>query len=613
MKKIFSLIVFLQIIFFAFAQQVQHVSPPNWWVGMHNPNLQLLIHGENITGSVITINYPGVELVSTEYVQNPNYIIINLLIDSTTKPGTMQFEFKASKKSFSFSYELKKPEPRNYNYGLDGGDFIYLLMPDRFANGDTTNDSFKTMQETDVDRNSMLKRHGGDLQGIINHLDYIQSLGVTAIWTTPMIENDQPLYSYHGYATTDNYNIDPRIGTNELYKEYVNACHKRNIKVVMDIVHNHVGDQHWFIRDMPMEDWVNVWPEFTRTNYRTSSLHDMYASESDKKLMSDGWFDTHMPDLNQRNTFVANYLIQNNIWWIEYAQVDAFRLDTYPYSDLEFLIDWKKAIDLEYPGFGVFAEVWVDGVGVQGYFAGDNNLNTGYNSLLPGVTDFTLYEAMHKGLNENFGWYEGLRRIYHTLSQDYIYSNSAFNNVLFLSNHDVSRIYSVLEKNLDKTKMAAIFFMTTRGIPQWYYGDELLMEAFGNPMDALRPDFPGGWQSDTINKFETKNISGAEKEYFEFIKTLANWRKDNPVFEYGKLMQYIPEDGIYVYFRYTDDASVMVILNSNEEEKIVATKRFYERLHTYTKGKNVISGETLSDLKTITIPKQSGLVIELKH
>lgn len=610
MTRIFLLVLFLQIHFAGIAQQVLHIAPPNWWIGMHNPNLQILIHSENIAGSTVRVNYPGVTLLSTEYVQNPNYAFVNLHINPDTKPGTVYIEFSQAGKEWNVPYALQQRLSRNFDYGLDGGDFIYLLMPDRFANGDTGNDSIAGMRETTIDRSSVLKRHGGDLQGILNHLDYIQSLGVTAIWTTPMIENDQPLYSYHGYATTDHYRIDPRIGTNALYKEYVGACHRRDIKVVMDIVHNHVGDRHWFIRDLPMPDWVHSWPGFTRTNYRIPALHDIYASEADKRQMSDGWFDTHMPDLNQSNPLLANYLIQNNIWWVEYAQVDAFRLDTYPYSDLEFLAEWKRAIDLEYPGFGVFAEVWVDGAAVQGYFAGNNNLKTPFNSLLPGVTDFTLYEAMHKGLNESFGWYEGVRRIYYTLTQDYIYGN-AYNNVVFLGNHDVSRMYSVLGNNLDKAKMAAVFLMTTRGIPQWYYGDELLMEGVADPLDALRPDFPGGWSSDSINKFDIDALSGEEKEYFTWIQTLAQWRKHNPDFAAGKLMQFIPEDGIYVYFRYTDSACVMVVLNANAEERRVDTNRFAERLHTYTRGKNVMSGEMLSDIKSITVPGYGSLVIEL--
>lgn len=610
MKNIYLVCISLFFSIVVPSQNIQHAAPPNWWVGMQNPELQIMLHGENIAQLNVSINYPGVTLYKKTTVENPNYVFLDLVIDAGTAPGTMEIKFGDEKTGFSFPYLLEARIARTFDYGLHGGDFIYLLMPDRFCNGDTQNDIINTMHETTIDRSKVTTRHGGDLQGIISKLDYISQLGTTAIWSTPMLENNQPLYSYHGYAITNHYQIDPRIGNNDLYKQFVQQSHQRNVKVVYDVVHNHVGDKHWFIQDLPMADWVNQWDTFTRTNYRTSSLHDMYASEADKNLMSNGWFDTQMPDLNQRNPFVATYLIQNNIWWVEFAHIDAFRLDTYPYSDLQFLIDWEKAVTNEYPGFGIFAEVWVEGVGVQGYFTGNNNLNTGYNTGLPGVTDFNLYEAMHRGLNENFGWYEGMRRIYHALTQDYIYG-SAYNNVVFLSNHDVSRIYSMMGKSLAKTKMAAVFFMTTRGIPQWYYGDEILFEGFGNPLDALRPDFPGGWEGDAINKFNPDNLQGDEKEYYHFITTLANWRKNNEVFKNGKLMQFIPEDGVYVYFRYTENACAMVIINSNMQEKEIDTNRFSERMGTYSKGKNVITDENYNSLQKIKIPKQSALVIEL--
>lgn len=612
MKKIISILIAFHFALFSFAQQIQHIAPPNWWVGMQNPNLQLMIHGENISASKITIAYPGVTVYKTTTVENPNYIFLDLIIAPDTKPGTVQIAFSNAAQSFTYPYQLDARTPRNNKYGLNGGDFIYLLMPDRFANGNAANDIITSMHETDIDRSSVTKRHGGDLQGIIDHLNYIEQTGATAIWTTPMLTNDQPLYSYHGYAITDHYNIDPRIGDNNLYKQYADACHQRNIKVVLDVVHNHVGDKHWFIQDLPMHDWINQWDTFTRTNYRIISLLDDYASASDKKLMSDGWFDTQMPDLNQRNPFLATYLIQNNIWWVEFAHVDAFRMDTYPYSDLQFLIQWKKAIDTEYPGFGFFAEVMVDDIAIQSYFSGKQSNYPGYNSMLPGLVDFTLQKAMFRGLNESFGWNEGLRRIYNSLAQDYVYGD-AYNNVVFASNHDESRMYSMFNKNLSKNKMAAAFIMTTRGIPQWYYGDEILFEGYANPLDALRPDFPGGWEGDAVNKFDINNLKGDEKEFYTYIRTLANWRKNNPVFANGKLMQYLPENGVYVYFRYTDTACVMVLLNSNISESTVDTKRFNERMDTYTKGKNVITGEWIANLQTITIPKQSALVIELMH
>ncbi|MBC8172844.1 MAG: cyclomaltodextrinase N-terminal domain-containing protein, partial [Chitinophagales bacterium] len=328
LKFIITGIVFF-IYHISFSQNIRHLDPPNWWVGMKDSSLQLLIHGEKISEYHVTINYPGVSVYQISKVENPNYLFVDLIIKDDTKPGMMNLEFSADKKYFVQSYELKQREKRKMDYGLDQSDFIYLLMPDRFSNGDTTNDVNYSMRDTLHNRKVLTDRHGGDLKGIINHLDYIKNLGATAVWCTPLLENDQPSWSYHGYAATDNYKIDARIGTNELYKQYAEKSHALGLKVVMDIVHNHVGLEHWFIRDLPMHDWINQWDEFTRTNYRTFTLMDNYASEFDKERMSNGWFDKHMPDLNQRNKFLAKYIIQNNIWWIEFLHVDGFRLDTY--------------------------------------------------------------------------------------------------------------------------------------------------------------------------------------------------------------------------------------------------------------------------------------------
>ena len=612
MKQFLSAAFFILILqSFSIAQSVERICPPNWWVGMNNKNVQLMIHGDQIAAFDIVINYPGVEIYKTTRVENPNYIFLDLIIKNETNPGTIDLIFKNGKKQFIQKYELKAREKRNFAYGYSPNDFIYLLMPDRFSNGDPSNDIITGMLEDTMNRSNLGGRHGGDLQGIINHLDYIKNLGATATWCTPLIENDQKAWSYHGYASTDQYKIDPRYGTSDLYKKYVEESHKRNLKVVVDLVHNHVGSECWFVKDLPMKDFIHQWDSsFVRSNYRTSVKLDPYASAFDYKKMNEGWFDKHMPDLNQDNAFTANYLIQNNIWWIENYQVDGFRLDTYPYSDLNFLIQWKKAIDAEYPGFGIFGEVWVSGVGVQAYFQGDNHLNTGYNSLLPGLTDFNLYDALITGLNEDFGWYNGVTRLYHNLAQDYMYGD-VMKNVLFVSNHDVSRFYSVVGEDMNKFKMGIAFIMTTRGMVQWYYGDEILMKNLTNPDGRVREDFPGGWANDSINKFNSANLNPQESEIFNYVSKLANWRKNSEVIRSGKLMQFIPEEGVYVYFRYTENKCVMVVMNSSAKDYTLDSNRFAERLNGYTSAKNVVTDKTENDLSKIVVKEMGAEVFEL--
>ncbi len=610
MKLLFSLLICILFFEVSFSQAIQNFSPPSWWVGMNNKALQLMIHGKDIADYNVSINYPGVTIQKINRVENASYLFIDLLIDETTKPGIVEITFTNSNSSFKAYYELKIREKRPFNYGLDPSDFIYLLMPDRFSNGDENNDVIAGMNEMAHDRKVLTDRHGGDLQGIINHLSYIHNLGATAVWCTPLLENNMPVTSYHGYAATDHYKIDRRFGDNELYKKYADESHNLGLKVIMDIVHNHVGTEHWFIKDLPMHDWINQWDTFTRTNYRAFALMDKYASEYDTKLMSDGWFDKHMPDLNQRNPFVAKYLVQNNIWWVEYAHVDAFRLDTYPYSDLQFLIEWKKEIDKEYPGFGIYGEVWVQGIAVQSYFDKNNNLKTEYNSLLPGVTDFNLYWSLLEGLNGKFDWTTGMANIYLTLVQDFLYGNP-YDNVIFIGNHDLSRFFSEVGEDINKFKMAAAFLMTMRGIPQWYYGDEVLMKNFTNPDGRVREDFPGGWKGDKIDKFESNNLDVKEKEVFEYVKKLANWRKSAEVIHSGKLMHFAPIEGVYVYFRYDDNNCVMVVMNSNKKEITVDTKSYNERLSGYSKMKNVVTDELINDVSKVQISAMSCKIFQL--
>lgn len=599
--------------FFSVQAQNLRIDPPNWWVGMKNPAVQLMLHGENIGLAKASIQATGVVLERSITVENPNYLFLDLTISKNCAPGIINIQLQQGKNTKVVSYELKERKERSMAYGLDGNDFIYLIMPDRFANGDTKNDIVEGTREQKLDRSGLNTRHGGDLSGVISQLDYLNDLGVTATWLTPPQENDQPLYSYHGYAITDHYNIDPRFGTLDIYREYVQSSHARGMQVVYDVVYNHVGDQHYFIKDLPSKDWINQWDSFTRTNYRTPSLNDMYGSEYDRTLMTRGWFDNHMPDLNQSNPLVANYLRQQNIWWIEEMQVDALRIDTYPYGDQSFLSQAAEAILHEYPGMTLFAEIWVHGMGVQGFYNGNNNLDRSINTHLSGVLDFEMCWAFNEAVNVPTGWNTGLEAVYLRLTQDFMYGDEGgMNNVIFLDNHDMSRFYNQVGMDLSKFKMATAMLLTMRGIPHWFYGSEILMDEPADPMDLVRTDFPGGWPGDSENKFESSGRTKIEEEAFQYIRTIANFRKTNKVFSKGKLMQWVPENGIYVYFRYTDDQSVMIAVNSNDTDQELTTSKFAERMTGYSTGVNIESGEVIKNLSTLSLPAMSTTIIELK-
>jgi glycosidase len=405
--------------------KLERIEPAFWWVGMHEPKLQLLVHGQNIQAQTVSINYAGVKLLKVHQVENPNYLFLDLELSPETKPGKFPIIFSTKgKKQSQYIYELKAREHKsNQHQGVTNKDFIYLIMPDRFANGDPGNDVVKGMNETALNRDSMYYRHGGDLQGIINHLDYLQELGVTTLWLNPVLENNQPTTSYHGYANTENYKIDARFGSNQLYKKLVDQCHSRGMKVIKDLVHNHVGTEHFTIKDMPMKNWVHQWPAYTKTTYREQVHFDPYVAKSDKDLMLNGWFDRHMPDLNQQNPFVQNYITQSHIWWVEYAGLDGFRLDTYAYNDLNFMAQWGKRIINEYPKLTFFGETWVHGVPNQAYFTDGNHINQGIDTHLQGVTDFQALWGINEALNGKFGWMDGVVRLYNVFANDYMYQD----------------------------------------------------------------------------------------------------------------------------------------------------------------------------------------------
>lgn len=593
------------------SMDVQRIEPAFWWVGMKNPKLQLLVYGKNISASFVSINYEGVTIDESLKTENPNYLFLNLTISPSTKEGIIPIKFQSGKNTKIINYELKKREkPAEDFKGFSPSDVIYLIMPDRFANGDETNDWVRGMLEK-PNRAEPFGRHGGDLKGIENNLDYIKDLGATAIWINPVQENNQPKESYHGYAITDFYKIDPRFGTNESYKALVKKTHEKGMKMIMDMVFNHSGNENWFIKDLPSKDWIHQFTEFTRSNYRLSTSIDPYASKADVDKMQQGWFDHHMPDLNQHNPLLATYLIQNSIWWVEYAQLDGIRMDTHPYPYKDFMAEWCKSVMSEYPNFNIVGEIWEDRVLLTSYFQTNSKNPDGYKGNLPSATDFPLKSALNSAFNERDGWDEGLAKIYYALIQDFIYTNPN-NNVTFLDNHDLTRFATSVGGDIAKQKMGYAALLTLRGIPQIFYGCEIGMPGDGGNHGKLRADMPGGWKGDSQNAFAEAGRTKDQNELFTYIKTLLNWRKGKSVIHHGKLMHFIPENGIYVYFRYNENESVMVLLNNNPEQKTLDTKRFAERLTGFTSGKNIVTSETVSNLQTLTLPGKSATILELK-
>ena len=600
------------------------VEPPNWWTTMADPRVEIMIHARNAGAfDEVMVDHPGVKVDYVKATENPNYLFVGLNVSPLAKPGkfkltavkrietTVEGEISPSK---TFDYELL-PHPRGTwttREQLSAKDLIYLIMPDRFANGDVSNDRVYATNDTIVARQKLLFRHGGDLQGVIDKLDYLADLGVTALWLNPVLENDQPYASYHGYAVTDHYRIDRRFGTNEKYRELVDKAHARGIKIVMDVIFNHVGDEHWQIKDLPSADWIHQWPTYTQTTYRAPTVFDPNGSEYDRKLMTDGWFDKHMPDLNQENDHLANYLIQNSIWWTLYSGQDAFRIDTYAYPDTEFMARWNKRLKEEIPHLGIFGETWVHGPGVQSWFVGGGHLSQEIDTELPGVTDFQLYYAIHEAMSKDPGWTDGVNRIYYTLAQDHLYEDAS-RNVTFLDNHDLARIYTVFGEDPLKTKSALAMLLTMRGIPMLYYGTELGFTGAGGAFgEGSRVDFPGGFAGDERNLFAGKDRTAAEADLFGFVRRLANYRKTSAALTTGKTTQFVPRDGVYVYFRRAGDETVMVAFNGNNDEKTVLLDATYDEvLAGATGGKDLTRNVEISDLKSLVLKGKETRVIVL--
>ena len=616
-----SLFLILSVSTFAQYNDSYKCYPANWWAGMKMNKIQLMLHGDAIgNADSYIINYPGITVTKITKAEKEDYAFVDITIAPNTKPGIVKIIPKNFHATDYVQFEIKprrKNSGKDYAQGVTSKDLIYLIMPDRFSNGDESNDKFADMNDDKADRNNPFLRHGGDLKGIENHLDYFNELGVTALWLTPVIENDMHLTdeggvkrsTYHGYAFTDHYTIDKRFGGNEGYKKMIDAAHKKGLKIIQDAVYNHVGDDHFFIKNMPMQNWVHQWPQYTNSSYKEQPLVDPYASGIDKKISVDGWFTPFMPDLNQSNPFVAAFLIQHAIWTVEEFGIDGWRVDTYFYSDKFFLNRINDALLKEFPSITVVGENSMPNVVNSAYFS-QNTIAFPFKHNLMGTLDFPLCYAMLDGLKQNYGWNDGVMKVYNMLATDGVYKDPMRNGI-FLDNHDFDRYYSVIGEDINKYKMGITWLLTLRGIPQLYYGTEILMKNFKDPSDAeVRRDFPGGWAADATNKFIAANRTLQENEAFDYVKALANFRKKSPAIKTGKLMQYVPQDGVYVYFRYDNNQTIMVVSNTAKDEKKISIERFAERTKGFTRFKNIIT-KTEGELKDFNLGTYQTAVYEL--
>ena len=594
---------------------IERVEPPNWWIGMKTRDLQLLVYGKNISDYVPLINSSNVKLVSTEKVKNQNYLFLNISISEKAEPESIEINFLNDNvivDKYEFSL-LERKDNASEVVGFNNSDVMYLITPDRYVNGDPENDDIEYMYER-PNRDDNRGLHGGDIQGIINQLDYIEEMGFTTIWLNPVLENNMKRSSYHGYSTTDYYKIDPRFGTNELFLELSQKAKKRGIKLVMDMIPNHCGSEHWFFKDPPMEDWINNQSGFKQTSHRRETIQDIHASEIDKKDHIDGWFVETMPDLNQKNQKMSTYLIQNTLWWIEYAELSGIRVDTYPYSDKDFMSDWTYVVMDEYPNFNIVGEEWSDNPSLISYWQKNKVNHDGYVSYLPTLMDFPLQISFVEALNDDFGWGKGFVKPYRTLANDFVYPNP--NNLLiFPDNHDMARFYTQVNNDLDLFKMGIVYYSTMRGIPQFYYGTEILMNSNENPGDhgLIRTEFPGGWPDHLKNAFTGDGLSKDEKQTQLFFKELLNWRKNNKVIHKGKLIQFSPkENGVYSFFRVFEGQLVWVIFNRNNSSRIIDTSRFKELILNKEFGYDVLNKKRVSIINSIEIDKKSALIIEIE-
>jgi glycosidase len=592
------------------AQEIERIEPPNWWVGMNNPSLQILLYGDDIGALTPVISHANVQLKKVQSVENPNYLFLDLLLADDMAATTVNIDLlKGNKIVKRIEYAFLDREAGLTANGFDSSDVMYLITPDRFANGDTSNDEILGMREG-LDRSFDGGRHGGDIKGILDNIDYIKELGFTAIWLNPILENDMDTYSYHGYAATDFYKVDARYGTNEEYKKLCQIAQSKGVKIIMDMILNHSGSEHWFVKDPPTSKWINNNNTFKPTSHKRTTHQDPYASEYDKKAFVDGWFVDTMPDLNQREALMATYLIQNTLWWIEYAGINGIRMDTYPYPDKNFMSDWTAAVMDQYPNFNIVGEEWsLNPVVVSFWQRGKVNSN-GYVSSLPSVMDFPIQDTFNRSLVAPENWNSGWINVYEMLGNDHLYPDPS-NLVIFPDNHDMDRFFTQINYDFDLFKMGMVYFSTLRGIPQFYYGTEILMKNEKEGHGQIRSDFPGGWKGDMINGFTGQGLTTQEQDAKALTTKLLNWRKEKAVIHTGKLMQFAPEDGVYSFFRYNEKETVMIIFNKNDKETAVSMDKYNEMIGDKSNAFDVLNDRRFSLESILRIPPKTALILEI--
>ena len=616
MKKLkrFVLIIALSLVYMvnSIAVEITHIEPSFWWIGMKNTELQIMVYGKDISKAKVSINYPGVKVKEVAGTDSPNYLFIYLNITGSAKPGVMNIEFDEGGKKTIQTYELKSRNKKPGAMGFTTADVLYLITPDRFANGDSSNDN---LEGATANRNRSGSRHGGDIRGIINNFDYFKDLGITTIWLNPVQKNGPN--TYHGYAITDFYEVDPRFGTNSEYIEMIDKAHGLGLKVVMDMIFNHSGSDHWWMADLPAKDWLNFNNTYVQTNHNKWSVVDVHAAESEKKGFVDGWFTRNMPDLNQRNKHLAIYLIQNSIWWIEHTRIDGIRQDTHPYADYNFMARWCKEVTDEYPDFNIVGESWYpNGPAFTAWWQRNSKVSS-TNSNLKTVMDFNLtFICQQAFIDENVpsdGKSKGLFRIYESLAQDFLYPDLK-NILIFLDNHDLGRFSLEEDKDLRKYKQGIAFLLTTRGIPQLYYGTEILMTGTKEGGDGgIRKDFPGGWKQDSMNAFSATGRTPRQNEAWNYMQKLLHWRIGNKAVTDGNLIHYAPNNnGCYVYARIKDDKTVLVILNGSNKDQLLSMDRYNDVTGSYTRGVDIITGQELDIKSQINVPARGVFVMDLK-
>ena len=628
--RIFGLLVLL-LAFTGFykcsnAQQTE-VYPANWWVGMKMNKIQLILHDTTGLASdkvAVSLKYPGVKLVKVTKAENHNYLFLDIEISAVAKPGALVINVNnpdpKEKRTAKFELKVRRPgRGSTFAKGVNSSDLVYLVMPDRFSNGDPSNDRIAGYKDSISDRSNPSAHHGGDIQGVINHLDYLKDLGITSVWMCPVTENDMPweqepagaISGYHGYWITNHYKIDKRYGGAEAYKKLTDEAHKKGMKIIQDAVYNHVGKENFLYSDMPFKDMFNHWDNYTGSNHREEILYDQYRNAQDEKIMIDGWFTPHLPDVNLRNPYMATFLIQNDIWCTEEFGIDGWRVDTYKYCYEPFLNKINDALLTEYPGITVFGEAWCNTVTGSAYFT-RNNMNVVFKHNLLGVCDFPMQGSMVAAVNQPFGWTEGVNKLYNTLSQDVLYQQPR-NNCIFLDNHDMDRFVTMIGGDMSKYKMGISILLTQRGIPQLYYGTEIFMKNDEVEGDGKkRNDFPGGFAGDKKDKFTEAGRSQEENDAFNYVKALSNFRKTSSAIATGKIMQYVPKDGVYVYFRYDNKQTVMVVVNTNDKVAAIDGNRFTDRTKGFSVGKEVVSGKSISLTGNIEIDAKTSYVLELQ-